>query len=54
MAWPGNEFEESMPNTRTQTTPRNLPYICAAGLATWGVGPDVNKRKLKKNLKIQI
>ncbi len=42
--------EESMPNTRTQTnmnlslTSRNLlarTYICAAELATWGVGLDV-------------
>ncbi len=32
-----------MPNTRTQPTSRNLllqTYICAAELATWGVGPD--------------
>ncbi len=44
MAWSGSEFEESMPYTRTQTTSRNLllqTYICAAELATWGVGPDV-------------
>ncbi len=44
MAWSGSEFEESMPNTRTQTTSRNLLLqtdICAAELATWGVGPDV-------------
>ncbi len=33
-----------MPNTRTQTTSRNLllqTYMCTAGLAAWGVGPDV-------------
>ncbi len=33
-----------MPNTCTQTTSRNLllqMYMCAAELATWGVGPDV-------------
>ncbi len=51
MAWPGNEFEESMPNTRTQTTSRNLllqTYICTAGLATWGVGPDVNCKGIIK------
>ncbi len=45
MAWSGCEFEESMPSTRTQTTSRNFillqTYICAAELATWGVGPDV-------------
>ncbi len=44
MALAGNEFEESMPNTRTQTTSRILllqTYIRAAGLVTWGVGPDV-------------
>ncbi len=44
MAWSGSEFEESMANIRTQTTSRNLllqAYICAAELATWGVGPDV-------------
>ncbi len=49
MAWPGNEFEDSMPNTRTQTTSRNLllqTYMYAAGLATWGVGPDVIKLKI--------
>ncbi len=37
------QVEESMLNTRTQTTSRNLllqTYICAAELATWGVGPD--------------
>ncbi len=48
MASPGSKFEESMPNTRTQTTMHlsltscNLllqTYICAAKLATWGVGP---------------
>ncbi len=46
MAWSGGEFEEPMPGTRTQTTSRNLllqTYICAAELATWGVGPDVLK-----------
>ncbi len=40
----GSEFEESMPNTRTQTTSRKLllqTYICATDLATWAVGPDV-------------
>ncbi len=44
MAWSGSEFEESMLSTRTQTTSHNLllqTYICAAELATWGVGPDV-------------
>ncbi len=53
MAWPGNEFEESMPNTRTQTTSRNLllqTYIRAAGLATWGVGPDVTLTKLNTTM----
>ncbi len=33
-----------MPNTRTQTTSRNLllqTYICAVELVSWGVGPDV-------------
>ncbi len=37
-----------MPNTRTQATKRNLlqqTYICAAELATWGVGPDVNHQR---------
>ncbi len=49
MAWSGSEFEESMTSTRTQTTSRNLQlqtYTCAAELATWGVGPDVNKHKI--------
>ncbi len=49
MAWSGSEFEESMPNTRTQTTSRNLllqAYICAAELATWGVGPDVIEARI--------
>ncbi len=44
MAWSGSEFDESMPNTRTQTTSCNLllqTYICVAELATWDVGPDV-------------
>ncbi len=50
MAWFESEFEESMPNTRTQTnmhlsfTSHNLlarTYICAAKPANWGVGPDV-------------
>ncbi len=49
MAWSGNEFEGSMPNTRTQTTmhlsltTHNLldwTDICVDELATWGVGPD--------------
>ncbi len=51
MAWSESEFEESMPNTRTQTNMHlsliscNLlaqMYICTAELATWGVSPDVN------------
>ncbi len=53
-AWSESDFEESMPNTHTQTdmhlslTSRNslawtYIHVCAAELATWGVGPDVNK-----------
>ncbi len=37
-------YRVKLPNTRTQTTSRNLllqTYTYAAELATWGVGPDV-------------
>ncbi len=57
MAWPGSEFEESVPNTRTQTTSRNLllqMYMCAAELATWGVGPDVLPIKLSSNALMHV
>ncbi len=43
------EFEESMPNARTQTTSHNLllqTYISAVELVTWGVGPNVTIVKL--------
>ncbi len=49
IAWSGSEFEQSLPNTRTQTTSRNLllqTYICAAELTTWGVGPDVKEIRI--------
>ncbi len=58
MAWYGSEFEESMPNTHTQTTSHNLllqTYMCAAELATWGVGPDVDlKRKKRQQMVMPI
>ncbi len=50
MAWSGSKFEESMPNTLTHALGVDImrilfarPDIRVAKLATWSVGPDVNR-----------
>ncbi len=53
----GREFEEPMPNTRTYTDMylhfTGPDVICAAELATWGVGPDVTSFKKIQLLKVK-